>query len=509
MKKIYLLLLSLLIVIAGCEKEDNAIEDNTILEEETGDTSVSLNYISGKDIPDIIKFINPKFNSASKSTLVSTPIGYIEIENILHVIDSLGNQNYSFLVLPETPKPNSIFNLVVSTSGKNEQNIAILEYRMNNEFADSYREGVQDFSQFSGIIYKYPFTSFSSLFKESCVQNIDEIVICDEVPVVNGGTGSGSGGGTGYDPTGNEDGYYDGSTGGGGGGSVIIGWKCDRWGVMHDAPTACGSGVWIITFLSHLKSSTSSNKSLTCCDDSYVEGSLGVNLLVNAVSDIYDCIGTTSSEMGVLGSMENARKTIKLSMYLKNNNCSEEAQKFGALAKEAIVAGGEVDYEKKLIYNPKIADQIKSRMSTAESAIFENLTTIQQFLYLKAATEAYIYAESFYPRPVRNTKGDAVKHALWNALSTNYIGASLTKQLTDAHEVITYDSNYPNHFKETNMDLFNNAIGRELATQYGNFIFQLVENALGNGELRYLNKLEFNGIFWKATNLSQLTATNQ
>jgi len=71
--------------------------------------------------------------------------------------------------------------------------------------------------------------------------------------------------------------------------------------------------------------------------------------LVNAVSDIYDCIGTTSSEMGVLGSMENARKTIKLSMYLKNNNCSEESQEFGALAKEAIVADGEVDYEEEII----------------------------------------------------------------------------------------------------------------------------------------------------------------
>lgn len=97
----------------------------------------------------------------------------------------------------------------------------------------------------------------------------------------------------------------------------------------------------------------------------------------------------------------------------------------------------------------------------------------------------------------------------WNALSTNYIGASLTKQLTDAHEEITYDSNYPNHYKETDMDLYNNAMGRELATQYGSFIFQLVENALEIGELRYLNNLEFNGIFWMATNSSQLTQTNR
>jgi hypothetical protein len=47
---------------------------------------------------------------------------------------------------------------------------------------------------------------------------------------------------------------------------------------------------------------------------------------------------------------------------------------------------------------------------------------------------------------------------------------------------IPYD--YPNHYKETNMDLHNNAQGRLLATQYGNFIFQLVEEALDNGALR-------------------------
>lgn len=59
------------------------------------------------------------------------------------------------------------------------------------------------------------------------------------------------------------------------------------------------------------------------------------------------------------------------------------------------------------------------------------------------------------------------------------------------------------------MDLFNNTKGRELAAEYGSFIFQLVENALDEGDLRYLNNLEFIDIFWKATNSSQQTPTNQ
>lgn len=98
---------------------------------------------------------------------------------------------------------------------------------------------------------------------------------------------------------------------------------------------------------------------------------------------------------------------------------------------------------------------------------------------------------NFLPATGKNSKGDAVQHALWNALSTNYIGANLTEQLTTAHEQIPYD--YPNHFKETNMDLHINQQGKLLQTQYGSVIFQLVENALANGVLKYL-------IIWNGLN---------
>ncbi|MBO2544891.1 hypothetical protein J0871_10735 [Salegentibacter sp. BDJ18] len=182
---------------------------------------------------------------------------------------------------------------------------------------------------------------------------------------------------------------------------------------------------------------------------------------------------------------------------------------FGNEAFDAFMNGGEVDFEARLINNPGLHDFLKGKMSPSELELFQNLSIMQKALYLRAASEAYTYAEIFYPKPVRNRKGDAIKHSLWNALSTNYIGSSITKQLTDAHEDINYDPNYPNHFKETQMDLFNNAKGRGLATQYGGFIFQLVEDALDNGELMYLNHLVFLNGFYNATNDSQLTPTNQ
>lgn len=202
----------------------------------------------------------------------------------------------------------------------------------------------------------------------------------------------------------------------------------------------------------------------------------------------------------------------QLENFLLENSNSLEAKKFAEEAVRAWMAGGKVDVKKRLINNPLLHDFLKDRMSSSELELFNTLTTAQKGLYLQAAAEAYAYAEIFYPQPVRNRKGDAVKHTLWNALSTIYIGATLTKQLTDAHEEITFDSGYQNHYKEKQMDLYNNAKGRELGNQYGGtyaIFFQLVENAKNDGNLRYLNHLEFTGSFWRATSNSVLTPTNQ
>ncbi len=125
-----------------------------------------------------------------------------------------------------------------------------------------------------------------------------------------------------------------------------------------------------------------------------------------------------------------------------------------------------------------------------------------------AAVQCYIYAETHFPRPVRNRKGDAFKHTFWNALSTVYIGEALTEQLTTAHEDIEYDPDYPSHNKETQMDLHNNAKGRQIAYGAGR-LYQLVHESMDDGDLRYLNNLSYQDGFWKATKSSQLTPTNQ
>jgi hypothetical protein len=99
-------------------------------------------------------------------------------------------------------------------------------------------------------------------------------------------------------------------------------------------------------------------------------------------------------------------------------------------------------------------------MSTSEKQIFDNLTRIQQLSYLANAQFATWAAESKFPNELWNGKGDALRHAYWNAFNVVDLGFDLAESLTSAHE--NKDSSYDYSFKESMMDLFNNAVGREL-----------------------------------------------
>ena len=134
--------------------------------------------------------------------------------------------------------------------------------------------------------------------------------------------------------------------------------------------------------------------------------------------------------------------------------------------------------------------------------------------YLQSAYNAENRMESLYPLTslnpcsTYNGKGDAFRHAFWNALSTVRIGESLTEQLTTAHEDRSAPPGYPaaDYAKETQMDLYNNARGREIAYGSG-LLWQLVKTAKENGELRYLAPLN-TPLNCRATSSSILTPTN-
>ncbi|MEZ4968905.1 MAG: hypothetical protein R2814_04450 [Flavobacteriaceae bacterium] len=347
-----ILLLCFMVLLVNCEKEDQVIKSQEI---DSG-TPISVTSVTADGISDIIDLIGTSSDKVSKSGFISTPSGEVVMEDIIKVVDTMGNTNYSFLLLPEKNSPNSIFNLVVSTSKNSTPNMAIIEYRMDDNFVKGFMEGTKDFSEFSGTLYSYPFSSYSELFsKDTCVQNIDEVVICDETILNVGGSGGGSGGGGGTgDPI-----YPIGSGGGSGSGSgsgtiITVNWVCDWRGSSHDSPNECtgpggggGPGRWVITIIrvpySHTnKGSVVTGKELTCCDDSYVEGTVGVNLTVEAISEIINCIGLLNADQ-INALNIDGRKTISLKNFLTADQCSEASieqgtEMIGALAKGSLVS---------------------------------------------------------------------------------------------------------------------------------------------------------------------------
>jgi hypothetical protein len=105
-----------------------------------------------------------------------------------------------------------------------------------------------------------------------------------------------------------------------------------------------------------------------------------------------------------------------------------------------------------------------------------------------------------------NGKGDAYRHTLWNALTTLLINSDLANQLTSAHEEKPFDYQY--HYKEKDMDLFNNLKGRNIAA-FSNLynVYENVQTHLNIGLLWYLNNLATTTN--RATQNSILTPTNQ
>jgi len=194
-----------------------------------------------------------------------------------------------------------------------------------------------------------------------------------------------------------------------------------------------------------------------------------------------------------------------INILLHQNSCSEEVQTFVIEFLEIHLDTSEISFN---LYQAILdfEQDYRSQMSEQELSIFNTLSTIEQIKYLWSAYDAVNKANELFSNPCEllNGKGDALRHAYWNALSTKRIGAALTYQLTTAHE--NRPISYLYHQKEKLMDLYNNEIGRNLGQLDASVIEQAVLDALNNGDLVYLNNLYSNCF---ATFTSELIPTNQ
>ncbi|MBR9757929.1 MAG: hypothetical protein GYB39_07580 [Algicola sp.] len=167
--------------------------------------------------------------------------------------------------------------------------------------------------------------------------------------------------------------------------------------------------------------------------------------------------------------------------------------------------GGDVDFHD-VIYVLENEQDYTSWMSDDEKNLYDTLTRTEQLLYLASAKQALDKSEELFLTPCEryNGKGDAFRHAYWNALSSSRIGVGLTNLLTTRHE--NRPPEYPYHSKENEMNLFNNQVGRDIVINGSTNILQDIQDAVSNGDLRYLNNQDSDCF---ATFSSQLIPTNQ
>ena len=158
-------------------------------------------------------------------------------------------------------------------------------------------------------------------------------------------------------------------------------------------------------------------------------------------------------------------------------------------------------------------EAFRNQMSNSERAIFDSILPNRQMWYMASAYKALIksselFPDTFVPSNSHNGKGDAFRHALWNAYCTGFFGATLAEQLTTAHEDNVNPYN-PFPEKEIEMDLYNNEKGRIIGG-YSNInnVTQNVLNYFNIGGLRYLNALNTSPPFYP-TFYSTLIPTDQ
>jgi len=223
--------------------------------------------------------------------------------------------------------------------------------------------------------------------------------------------------------------------------------------------------------------------------------------------DLIDCLNT--DDFTILEWINNPDNFNQ--MRDASSLCSADAtnQDFISEAIEAILEHDDVDFND-IIYVLENEQDYTNWMSDDEKNLFDTLTRTEQLLYLASAKQAKDETEDIYITfcELYNGKGDAFRHAYWNALSSSRIGVGLTNLLTTRHE--NQPATYPYNSKVNEMDLFNNQIGRDLITNGSTDILQDVIITLNNGDLRYLSDLSnVIGHECEATFNSQLIPTNQ
>ncbi|WP_216915007.1 DUF6973 domain-containing protein [Nocardia noduli] len=124
--------------------------------------------------------------------------------------------------------------------------------------------------------------------------------------------------------------------------------------------------------------------------------------------------------------------------------------------------------------------QVKE-VTVSEAAMLNKLSAWEQYRVYMISEEASSRAEQLFPSADNNYQdnhADAFRHAYWNAMLTEEFGEEWTKEYTTKHE-----GREDNRSTREAMDLYNNELGRRIATENpGGSMSQKIIDAFNNGD---------------------------
>lgn len=225
-------LMYFLVYFQSCQKDDDFLENGTHFGPKINHQKTRI--ITGKEAKKIKEMMFTSYSNGRKTGRSSLQLRddgqYVDYAQIIEVIDSFGNTNYTFKIINHPEKTDgNFFNLVFSVKD-GQSTIELLKYVMDEDFKEDYYNNLKEIHDFKGMVY---FTTLSSTGPCDPIE-VDPLPLNPTLP----SDGNTSGGGTisgGGNPTG--PGGLSGSEPGGGssnGGSlnsdISVYYQCDNCG---------------------------------------------------------------------------------------------------------------------------------------------------------------------------------------------------------------------------------------------------------------------------------------
>jgi len=355
------LALLLTLTLINCQQEDDLTDLSQAKEEKS---LYEINTLHLSEVPAVIDFLGNTMNSrlSSKNTVID---GAIFQENVLEVIDTLNNTNYTFkFTYSDTPKQ-EFYNLVIGKTPEGEIKIPyVLKYVCDEAYLDNFISQNFNFSYFNGDVSIHKYTDFFEVNSfsriEPCPPELDsngEPVSCTTVNVSGSDSGGGSNGddtstGSGDDGS-NSDGSYGGSSG-------SCTWTVETTGstcIDHEPGGECGgmtSGTSTLVIkcpkvVSKFNSATARTEDCPPCQTE-TDGGVGILSNMTAAQILINKLGVNLNQDQKDWLIAHPNESELIDMYITDYYNTVEAKGFATQAVIAYEDGGEVDFDNEIVY---------------------------------------------------------------------------------------------------------------------------------------------------------------